>query len=181
MRTTFQKWHGSRREHVVLGSLTTCTLILTHLFFSLRQLILAMADKVDSSAPPERTLRNRRTTVEDADDEDSDTSPVATTTATSISSSASVSTSASTKRGGPSSDLKDSKDDKKKTPAAYTRPRQPQAKSNQLRSLMISLLVASLGVLFKSGYEKFLFPSREIAINQTVGIQGNCHKTACRS
>ncbi|KAG0350031.1 hypothetical protein BGZ54_004077, partial [Gamsiella multidivaricata] len=144
-----------------------------------------MADKEDApvlvpapapaTVPATGALRNRRTTVEDADD-DSDVSPVATTTATSISSS--VSTSA--KKGAPPAS-KDTEDDKnKKAAAAQARPRQrPQAQqSNQLRNFILSLLIASLGVLLKSVYDKFIFPSREIAIEQTIGLQGNCYQIA---
>ena len=123
---------------------------------------LTMTDRAESSALPEKTLRNRKTTVEDADDDSVDTS--------------------SSKQDSPSSASQASKDDKKKALAASTRPRQLQQvqKTSQLRSLIISFVIASLGVLFKSAYDKFFFPSREIAIDQTVGVQGNCHKTACR-
>ncbi|KAK3827712.1 MAG: hypothetical protein J3Q66DRAFT_320944 [Benniella sp.] len=119
-----------------------------------------MTDRAESSALPERTLKNRKTTVEDADDDSVDTS--------------------SSKGDSPASASQASKDDKKKALAASTRPRQPQQvqKTSQLRGLIISFVIASLGVLFKSAYDKFFFPSREIAIDQTVGVQGNCHKTA---
>ncbi|KAF8939265.1 hypothetical protein BGZ58_010268 [Dissophora ornata] len=136
-----------------------------------------MADKEDAPSTQASTLRNRKTTVEDADDED--TTPVATTTATSISSQdASASTPA---KKGTSSARKDSEDDKKKKAAAAQIRRRPQhqaPKSNQIRNLLLSLLIASLGVLLKSVYERFLFPGREITIEQTVGLQGNCYKTA---
>jgi hypothetical protein len=145
-------------------------------FSFLHQLISTMADKPDST-PSESTLRNRKTTVEDAGD-DSDTSPVATTTATSVSSPAPAS-SASKKKDTPSKQ-KDAEDDKKKKALAARARRPPQAKPNRLRSFVVSLLVATAGVLLKSGYDKFWLPSREIAINQTVGVQGNCYKTACR-
>lgn len=125
-----------------------------------------MTDKAETSALPEKTLRNRRTTVEDADDDGVEASSIT-----------------PSKRDDPSSSPKTAEDDKKKTAAAAsTRRRQPQQvqKSSQMKSLFISFLIASLGVLVKSGYDKFWFPSREIAIDQTVGVQGNCHKTACR-
>ncbi|KAG0229802.1 hypothetical protein BGX31_006105 [Mortierella sp. GBA43] len=126
-----------------------------------------MADKPDSTSS-ESTLRNRKTTVEDAGD-DSDTSPVATTTATSVSSS---------KKKDTPSKQKDAEDDKKKKALAARARKPPQAKPNRLRSFVVSLLVATAGVLLKSGYDKFWLPSREIAIDQTVGVQGNCYKTA---
>ncbi|KAF9116515.1 Serum paraoxonase/arylesterase 2 [Mortierella sp. AM989] len=127
-----------------------------------------MVDKEDTPAPPETTLRNRKTTVEDA--EDSDTSPVASTTATSIAS--------SSKKGASQNNSEDS-DKKKKAAATQLRRRQQQVqKPSRMRSIMVSLFVATLGVLLKSGYDKFLYPGREIAINQTVGLQGNCYKTA---
>ncbi|KAI1316518.1 hypothetical protein EDD11_009857 [Mortierella claussenii] len=134
-----------------------------------------MADKEDSSTltPAPSTLRNRRTTVEDASD-DSDTSPVASTTSTSISpaSTSSKKSAATTK--------KDTEDDKKKkkAAAAVLQARQQAQRPSQLRNIFLSLLIASLGVLLKSVYEKFIFPSREISISQTVGLQGNCYKTA---
>ncbi|KAF9199815.1 Serum paraoxonase/arylesterase 2 [Haplosporangium sp. Z 27] len=135
-----------------------------------------MADKEDITAPSaEATLRNRKTTVEDADD--SDTSPVATTTATSVSSS---STATASKKGG-SSSKDDSEDvDKKKKAAATQRRRvvqQPQRMS-RTRSILISLFVATLGVLAKAVFEKFLLPSRDITITQTVEPLGNCYRTA---
>ncbi|KAG0278601.1 Serum paraoxonase/arylesterase 2 [Linnemannia exigua] len=128
-----------------------------------------MAESSDAT-PPTTTLRNRRTTVEDAED-DSDTSPVATTTATSVSSSKST-----TKK-----DAKKDAEDKKKPTAAqvHRRVAQQQTKKNsQIKNLLISLLVATMGILLKSLFQKFIFAGREIAIEQTVGLQGNCFKTA---
>ncbi|KAF9947433.1 hypothetical protein BGZ72_010549 [Mortierella alpina] len=123
----------------------------------------ASTDKEASS-----TLRNRRTTVEDA--EDSDSAPVGATTATSIASGASSSTAGS--RGTAKKDA----EDRKKPVAPQTR--RGQRKPSQLRNLVFSLLIASFGVLLKSAIEKFVLPSREIAIDQTVGLQGNCYRTA---
>lgn len=127
-----------------------------------------MSDSKDTE--PSSTLRNRRTTVEDA--EDSDSAPVGATTATSIASGASSSN--ADKRGTAKSDA----EDRKKLAASLAR--RNQRKPSQLRNFIFSLLIASLGVLLKSAIEKFLLPSREIAIDQTVGLQGNCYKTACK-
>ncbi|KAF9374667.1 Serum paraoxonase/arylesterase 1 [Mortierella sp. AD011] len=135
-----------------------------------------MADKADTQTTSEATLRNRKTTVEDADD--SDTSPVASTTATSITSSA-----ASTSKKGASSAQNDSEDsDKKKKAAAnQIRRRQQQQQQSQkvsrMRSILFSLLIATLGVLLKSAYDK-LAPGRAITITQTEQLQGNCYRTA---
>ncbi|KAK3847768.1 MAG: hypothetical protein J3R72DRAFT_430764 [Linnemannia gamsii] len=123
-----------------------------------------MAESSDA-APPTTTLRNRRTTVEDAED-DSDTSPVATTTATSISS-----RKATTK--------KDAEDKKRTAAQVHKRVFQQKTKKNsQIKNLLISLLIATIGILLKSAFQKFIFSGREIAIEQTVGLQGNCFKTA---
>ncbi|KAG0374535.1 Serum paraoxonase/arylesterase 2 [Mortierella sp. AD032] len=123
-----------------------------------------MAESSDA-APPTTTLRNRRTTVEDAED-DSDTSPVATTTATSISSSK-----ATTK--------KDAEYKKRTAAQVHKRVVQQKTKKNsQIKNLLISLLIATIGILLKSAFQKFIFTGREIAIEQTVGLQGNCFKTA---
>ncbi|KAF9976657.1 Serum paraoxonase/arylesterase 2, partial [Modicella reniformis] len=131
-----------------------------------------MADKTFSSALPERTIRNRRTTVEDAND-DSDASDSA---------SASMSAAKNKLPPPPSSEnsLTNQKKKKKKTIAAQSRPHQSQQapKPSQWRNLMFSLLIASSGVLFFSVYDKFLFPNQEIAIEQTVGVQGNCYRSA---
>ncbi|KAF9319473.1 Serum paraoxonase/arylesterase 2 [Podila horticola] len=114
------------------------------------------------------TLRNRKTTVEDASD-DSDT---ATTTATSTASSSkaktkeakdSSSTTTATKKGSSST-----------TNTHQTEPSKP----SQLRNLLLSLLIASLGVVLMSAYSKFVMPSREITIEQSVGLQGNCFQIA---
>ncbi|KAF9356542.1 Serum paraoxonase/arylesterase 2 [Mortierella sp. AD094] len=134
-----------------------------------------MTDKEDTPASSETTLRNRKTTVEDADD--SDTSPVASTTATSIASSA-----AGTSKKGASSAQNDSEDSDKKKKAAATQIRrrqhqqQPQ-KMSRAKSILFSLLIATIGVLLKSAYDKFS-PGREITIVQTEELQGNCYKTA---
>ncbi|GJJ79008.1 arylesterase / paraoxonase [Entomortierella parvispora] len=115
------------------------------------------------------TLRNRKTTVEDIED-DSDSSPVATTTATSISSSVVASTSKS----------KVAKDDSNEKPK-LTRPARrnaPPPKKNRLKNFFVSLLVASTGVVIKSAYDKFVFKNRDISIDQTIGLQGNCYKSA---
>ena len=127
-----------------------------------------MADSKD--AEPSNTLRNRRTTVEDA--EDSDSAPVGATTATSITSGASSSTAGN--RGTAKRDA----EDRKKQDASQAR--RGQRQPSQLRNFIYSLLIASIGVLLKSAIEKFVLPSREIAIDQTVGLQGNCYKTACK-
>ncbi|KAF9996775.1 Serum paraoxonase/arylesterase 1 [Entomortierella chlamydospora] len=137
-----------------------------------------MADKADTQASSEATLRNRKTTVEDADD--SDTSPVASTTATSIAPSA-----ASISKKGASSTQNDSEDSDKKKKAAANQIRrrqqqqqQPQ-KASRVRSILFSLLIATLGVLLKSAYDK-LAPGRAITITQTEQLQGNCYRTACK-
>ncbi|KAF9903633.1 Serum paraoxonase/arylesterase 2 [Linnemannia zychae] len=122
-----------------------------------------MAESSDA-ASPKTTLRNRRTTVEDAED-DSDTSPVATTTATSV------------------RNNKDPEDKRKPSATASQVHRrvvkQQQTKKNsQIKNLLISLAVASFGLLLKSVFQKFIFAGRDIAIEQTVGLQGNCFKTA---
>ncbi|ORZ09777.1 hypothetical protein BCR41DRAFT_358460 [Lobosporangium transversale] len=128
-----------------------------------------MSDKEDTSttASVRSTLRNRRTTVKDASDE-SDTTPVVASTSTSIS---------TAMKKGAAISPKDTEDNKKKK-AAVIRARQQAKKSSQLRSIMMSLLIASVGVLLKSVYERFFIPSRDISISQTAGIQGNCYKTA---
>ncbi|KAG0289994.1 Serum paraoxonase/arylesterase 2 [Dissophora globulifera] len=125
---------------------------------------MALKDETPQAA----ALRNRKTTVEDVED-DSDASPSATTTATSISASSTAG-----KKG------KETEDDKKRKAAIAARTLQQQQpkKSSQLKNLLLSLLVATLGMLIKSGYDKFLYPSRDITIQQTVGLQGNCYKTA---
>lgn len=133
-----------------------------------------MAESDDQKQQPAATLRNRRTTVEDAESD----SDVATTTATSVSSTTKPSSSSASKK-----DIEE--EDKKKTlTAAQVRKRitqqQGTKKNSQLRNLMISLIVASIGVLLKSAFEKFVFTGREIAIEQTVGLQGNCFRTACK-
>ncbi|KAF9090807.1 Serum paraoxonase/arylesterase 2 [Mortierella sp. AD031] len=133
-----------------------------------------MAESTDA-APPTTTLRNRRTTVEDADS-DSDTSPVATTTATSVSS-----TKASSITSKNSKPEKKDPEDKKKPSATQVRKgaaHQQSKKNSQIKTLLISFVVASVGVLLKSALEKFVLTGREIAIEQTVGLQGNCFKTA---
>jgi len=121
---------------------------------------------------PGSTLRNRKTTVEDAED-DSDLSPIATTTATSISSSVSASSSKS-------KDAKDDSNEKSKLPRPVKRGVSPPKKKNQMKSFFVSLLIASAGVMIKSAYDKFLFKNRDITIDQTVGLQGNCYKSACK-
>lgn len=134
---------------------------------------MAESDEQQQNQQPSATLRNRRTTVEDAESD----SDIATTTATSVS---------STKLSSPSSSASknDTEDDKKKKTAAtqiHKRIAQQQGKKNsQIKNLVISLIVASIGVLLKSAFEKFILTGREIAIEQTVGLQGNCFKTACK-
>ncbi|KAG0052854.1 Serum paraoxonase/arylesterase 2 [Gryganskiella cystojenkinii] len=122
---------------------------------------------------PSTTLRNRKVTVEDAEN-DSDSSPAATTTGTSISSS-STAKGKEVKKDAVKDD--DSKEKAKRAVATKIRTAAPK-KKNQLRSFFISLLIASTGVLFKSAFDKFVFKNREIAIEQTVGLQGNCYKSA---
>lgn len=134
-----------------------------------------MAESDDQKQQPAATLRNRRTTVEDAESD----SDVATTTATSVTSTTKPSSSSASKK-----DIEE-EDKKKKHTAAQVHKRiaqqQGTKKNSQLRNLVISLIVASIGVLVKSAFEKFVFTGREIAIEQTVGLQGNCFKTACKS
>ncbi|KAG0343279.1 Serum paraoxonase/arylesterase 2 [Podila humilis] len=127
-----------------------------------------------STSEPKSTLRNRRTTVEDVSD-DSDT---ATTTATASASSTSQpqetkkkTTEAKTIKNTPSSSTSLShKDDHVAASAASVQPQRP----SQLRSILVSLSIATMGVLALSAYKKFLMPSRDIAIDQGVGLQGNC-------
>ncbi|KAF9436519.1 hypothetical protein BGZ76_003703 [Entomortierella beljakovae] len=124
---------------------------------------------IEERTESKSALRNRKTTVEDAE-EDSD-SPVASTSATSISGSK-KSTSASQK------DLEDA-EKKKRTLALNQRIRQQQnSKKSRFQSILFSLFVATLGVLLKSAYDKLLSQTRTITITQTAGIQGNCYKTA---
>ncbi|KAF9540199.1 Serum paraoxonase/arylesterase 2 [Mortierella hygrophila] len=131
-----------------------------------------MAESDDQKQQPAATLRNRRTTVEDAESD----SDIATTTATSVSSTTKPSSAAASKKDT------EEEDKKKKLTAAQVHKRVAQQqgtkKSSQLRNLVISLIVACIGVLLKSAFEKFVFTGREIAIEQTVGLQGNCFKTA---
>ncbi|KAG0209653.1 hypothetical protein BGX28_010169 [Mortierella sp. GBA30] len=127
-----------------------------------------MSDSKDTK--PTNTLRSRKTTVEDADD--SDSTPVGVTTATSLASTSKTS-------GNKSTSKKDTEDKKKPSvPQTRQRPSSQPQRPSQLRNFIFSLLIAFIGVLLKSAYEKFLFPSREIAIEQTVGLQGNCYRTA---
>lgn len=135
-----------------------------------------MAESDDQNQQLAATLRNRRTTVEDAESD----SDVATTTATSVSSTIKPSSSAA----AASKKDTEEEDKKKKLTATQVHKRiaqqQGTKKNSQLKNLVISLFIASLGVLLKSAFEKFIFTGREIAIEQTVGLQGNCFKTACK-
>ncbi|KAF9930488.1 Serum paraoxonase/arylesterase 2 [Linnemannia zychae] len=133
-----------------------------------------MADSSDTTSPA-TTLRNRRTAAEDTKD-DLDTSPVATTTATSVSTSKPT----DTRKGDTEErDLNDKKKQKPNTAQLHRRIAQHQTKKNsQLKNFFLSLLVATLGVIIKSAYEKFVLIGRDIAIEQTVGLQGNCYRTA---
>ncbi|KAG0031426.1 hypothetical protein BGZ81_001264 [Podila clonocystis] len=121
-----------------------------------------------SEQEPKSTLRNRRTTVEDASD-DSDT---ATTTGTSSASSSK----AKTKETKESSSAASKKRASSAT-TANTRQAEPQ-KASQLRNLLLSLMIASLGVVLMSAYNKFVMPTREITIEQSMGLQGNCLQIA---
>ncbi|KAF8935381.1 Serum paraoxonase/arylesterase 2 [Haplosporangium gracile] len=122
---------------------------------------------------PDAILRNRRTTVEDAESD----SDVATTTATSVSSTTKPFSSSTTSKR-----ITEEEDKKKELTATQVHKRiihqQGTKKNSQIRNLMLSLIVASIGVLLKSAFEKFIFTGREIAIEQTIGLQGNCFKTA---
>ncbi|KAG0089784.1 Serum paraoxonase/arylesterase 2 [Podila epicladia] len=127
-----------------------------------------------SEQEPKSTLRSRRTTVEDASD-DSDT---ATTTATSALSSSKAKTkeakesSTTTKKGATSTTTTT-------TTTTTTGASQSEAqKPSQLRNLLLSLIIASLGVVLMSAYNKFVLPTREITIEQSVGLQGNCFQIA---
>ncbi|KFH66707.1 hypothetical protein MVEG_07232 [Podila verticillata NRRL 6337] len=114
------------------------------------------------------TLRNRRTTVEDAAD-DSDT---ATTTAT-VSSSKAKTKEAKTKETKASTTTANKKGSSSTTNTGV----EPQ-KTSQLRNLLLSLVIASLGVVLMSAYNKFVMPTREITIEQSIGLQGNCFQIA---
>lgn len=125
-----------------------------------------------SEQEPKNTLRNRRTTVEDATD-DSDT---ATTTATAVSSSkAKTKETKETKAS-----TKTTKDKNGSSSTANTSQVEPQ-KTSQLRNLLLSLVIASFGVLLMSAYNKFVMPTREITIEQSIGLQGNCFQTASKA
>ncbi|KAF9582901.1 hypothetical protein BGW38_010610 [Lunasporangiospora selenospora] len=127
--------------------------------------------------PLRSRVKTRKTTVEDASDSD-DHKHVATSTAT-ASSAKDQAKAASSSSKSPSSSNTESSDKVTGKDKIPRRQQQQQRKSHsQFKSIAISLLIASLGVLLKSGYEKFLFPGRDIAIQQTVGIQGNCYQTA---
>ncbi|KAF9415306.1 Serum paraoxonase/arylesterase 2 [Podila epigama] len=114
-----------------------------------------------SDPTPKSTLRNRRTTVEDASD-DSDT---ATTTAT-----LTTTNSSKTKKPTPQTS--------QATSTTRVNPQVEPKQTSQLRKLMFSLMIATLGVLLLSAYDKFLIPGRKIDLEQGTGIRGNCIQIA---
>lgn len=133
-----------------------------------------------SEQEPKSTLRNRRTTVEDASDDSDTATTTATTTATVSSSKAKTKETKTKEAKTKKTKASTTKADKKGSSSTTNTGVEPQ-KPSQLRNLLLSLVMASLGVVLMSAYNKFVMPTREITIEQSIGLQGNCFQIASKT